>query len=229
MEAYVVFLGDKLPYRTNAKDAGKILEHTYSFEVSKREYRTFLTAFLKRFQKRMTPQAQSVVLEMYTNLYDLYNNIEKLSLSSEDKDVIDESDLDIVTTCSHNISSFNFIDELGNRNITGAMKILDELLSRGETFYSLIGLLRIQFLNLLKASQMLKKGESSSTVCQKLGIFPFKRGLFMQQIKNFSSRKLFQNIKILSHYDFISKSTSLSSDHLMQMLVIELCTDEQTQ
>lgn len=42
LEAYVIFLSSKLPFRSNMKNMEKIISHTYSFEVSKNEYRTYL-------------------------------------------------------------------------------------------------------------------------------------------------------------------------------------------
>jgi len=224
-EAYIIFISEKFPFRMNTKNIEKIISRTYSFDIPRREFRSYLSLFLKKFGKRMTTSAQSIVLEMYSNLYDLYNNVEKLSHSSDDRDVIDESDLDIITTCAHNVTSFQFVDALASRNINRALEMLQDLLSKGDTFYSLIGLIRIQFLNLLKANQMQKKGMPSSTICQQLRIFPFKRDLFIRQTKNFTSKKLLQNIRTLSYFDYMSKNTSLSPEHLIQMLVIELCTE----
>jgi DNA polymerase III subunit delta len=225
LEAYVIFTSRSLPYRSSAKQIEKILSRTYHFEVPKKDFRSFLEVFLKNFQKRMTPRAQAMVLELYTSLYDLHHNIEKLALAVEDRELIEEKDLDVLTTCSHTISSYVFLDKLGRRDTASALGLLRDLMARGETFYSLIGLMRSQFITFLKADQMLKNEVPASDVCQGLGIYPFKRDLFLEQLKKFSQKKLVKNIKILSNFDYLSKSSSLDPEHLMEMLVIELCTD----
>ncbi|MCK5706967.1 MAG: DNA polymerase III subunit delta [Candidatus Aureabacteria bacterium] len=225
LEAYIVFTSNSFPYRINTKGIDKIISRSYSFDVSKRDFRYFLHQFLKNVNKRMTDTAQDMILEMYTNLYDLHNNIEKLALVSDDREIIDENDLEIATTCSHDIHSFTFIDELAGRNITKTLRLLKELLSKGESFYSLIGLIRYHFINLLKAKQMLKKGTSKEKIFQDLWVAYFKRDLFMRQTQKFSLKKLFSNIQILSRFDHMSKTTSIIPEHLMQMLVIELCND----
>jgi DNA polymerase III subunit delta len=223
LEAYVIFVSENPPFRPQTKNIEKILGRTYSFVIDKKELRSYLKQFLKKFQKRMSTQAEETFLEMYTSLYDIHNNLEKLSLAVEDREIIEEKDLDICTSFSHDTNIFLLTDSIRGRNVPDAFRCIEELMLVDKDTAKLIGFIRTDMIKTLRAKLLLEKNEPAADICEEMRIPYFKRDLFLKQTKSLTVKKICQQVSSLSRFDYLSKTSSLSPEHLMQMLIVELC------
>ena len=211
------------PWSTNSKDSIKLLEYSYDFSITKTEYSHYLDYFLKQNKKRATDSAKRIILNMYSNLYDMKNNIEKLSLYTDKRNLIDVEDLNILTTASQSISSFYFLDSLFEKNTSKALHTLKMLYRQGESIYSLVGLIRMQIIKFIKIKYALIKKKDINSLLTSINIPAYKKNDIIRQAKNFSIQELIKNLQMLSNFDYKVKTSALTPEHSMEMLVIEFC------
>jgi len=219
----IIIYSNKFPWNTNSKNIENLIKNTYDFTLKKTEYSQFLEHFLKKNQKRITNEARQIILDITTNLYDLKNNIEKISLNADEREIIDVKDLNVLTTSGQSVNTYYFIDSLFERNINTSLKISQKLLKQGENIFAIIGLIRTYLIKLIKIKYGLLKKENLNTLFIKSNIPIYKKQIVLKQLKNLTLQKLIKNLQILSLYDFKLKTSSISQEHILKMIIIEFC------
>lgn len=178
----------------------------------------------KQYKKTIAAKAAQTIAEnVGNNLAILDKHIEKLSIYLGDRGSIDEKDVEALVGIDRNRTIFELTDAVAQRNVTIALKTLNQMLIHGEDSVKIISLLAWQMKRLWRAKQMLHKGENESKVASELQVIPFFAKRFFEQVKLFTEEDLTKKYALLLETDVKSKTSSFSMQLLLELLVYKLC------
>lgn len=185
----------------------------------------WIIARAQHYQKKVSPVvARRLIEDVGNNLAILDRHLEKLSIYAENKATIDEEDIDSLVGIDRTRTIFELTDAVAQRNVTLALKILQQMLVHGEDSSKIIGLLSWQIKRLWMAKQILKQGGSEQSVVAELKIVPLFARRFFEQVKLCSEEDLSKKHALLLETDISTKSSSLENRLLLEFLVYRLCT-----
>ncbi|TVL99412.1 MAG: DNA polymerase III subunit delta [Candidatus Brocadia sp. WS118] len=178
----------------------------------------------RQYKKEITALAtQKLVEDVGGNLAILDKHLEKLSVYVDGKTTIDERDVDALVGVDRDRTVFELTEAVAQRNVTLALKVLIQMLSHGEDSARIISLLAWQIKRLWRAKQLLQQGENEQKVASELQLIPFFAKRFFEQVKRYSEEDLAKNHALLLETDLKSKTSSLSTHLLLELLVYRLC------
>lgn len=170
-----------------------------------------------------TRAAQKLVEDVGNNLAILDKHIEKLSIYLGDRASIDEKDIDALVGVDRDRTVFELTDAVAQKNVTLALKILNQMLTHGEDSVRIISLLAWQMKRLWRAKQILNGGGDESKVVSELQIIQFFAKRFFEQVKLYTEEDLTKKYALLLEVDVKSKTSSFSPQLLLELLVYKLC------
>lgn len=178
----------------------------------------------RHYKKEITVlAAQRLVDDVGNNLAILDKHLEKLSIYQSGKTTIDERDVDALVGVDRSRTIFELTDAVAQRDVALALKVLSQMLTHGEDSVRIISLLAWQIKRLWRAKQMLNQGGSEQKVASELQIIPFFAKRFFEQVKLYTEKDLVKNHALLLETDVKSKTSSLSTQLLLELLVYKLC------
>lgn len=178
----------------------------------------------KHYKKEITARAaQRLIDDAGNNLAILDKHLEKLSIYLGEKATIDERDVDALVGVDRNRTVFELTDAVAQKNVTSALKILSQMLAHGEDSVRIVSLLAWQIKRLWRAKQILNQGGNEQKVTSELQIIPFFAKRFFEQVKFYTEENLMKNHALLLETDIKSKTSSFSTQLLLELLVYKLC------
>lgn len=153
-----------------------------------------LTAWVqKKFAENGKQVAGNICEYLWENvgndLWQLKNEIEKLSLYCEDRD-LEKTDIDLLTHGNIHTTIFKFVETIGKKDKKASLLILQGLADSGEELMFIFHMLVRQTRMLTLTCDLLKKGENQFSLGKKLKIPPFAIKNTIEQAKNFDLEKL---------------------------------------
>jgi len=130
-------------------------------------------------------------------------------------------DVDRVSIVSAQGSVFELVDALGTGDGKKAQKVLHQLLENADAF-ELWGMVIRQFRLLVQAREILDENGSQSDVQEELGLHDYVAGKVTNQARRFSLSKLEDIYHTLLEIDEGAKTSQVSLDLALDMLVVEL-------
>ena len=184
----------------------------------------WVAAFLKERGKTLDKAAfNTLALLAGEGLEVLQNELEKLSLYSQDASVITLEMVQDIVTKNTEINVFNLIDNIAEKKGQKALELLETSLIMGEVPMKLISLLIRQYRLILAAKDMVSQGFSEKQIREKLSIQPFVLKKVLMQGRRFSDEQLVNALEKLLETEFLLKSSGGGPNELMENLVIGLC------
>ncbi|MBE7446542.1 MAG: DNA polymerase III subunit delta [Planctomycetia bacterium] len=178
----------------------------------------------RHYKKEITAlAAQKLVDDVGNNLAILDKHLEKLSIYLSEKTTIDERDVDALVGVDRSRTVFELTDAVAQRNVAQALKVLSQMLTHGEDSVRIISLLAWQIKRLWRAKQILNQGGNEQKVTSELQIIPFFAKRFFEQVKLYTEEDLVKNHALLLEADVKSKTSSLNTQLLLELLVYRLC------
>lgn len=178
----------------------------------------------KHYGKTITTLvAQRLVEDAGNNLAILDKHLEKMAVYLDEKSTIDEKAVDALVGVDRNRTVFELTNAVAQRNVTLALKILDQMLTHGEDSIRIISLLAWQIKRLWRAKQILKQGGNEQKVASELQIVQFFAKRFFEQVKLYTEDDLKRKYELLLETDVKSKTSSFNTQLLLELLVYKLC------
>lgn len=154
----------------------------------------------------LTPsQAKTLAESVGPDLWQLSQEIEKLSIYSQGKPLTDET-LDTMVSSNITTSIFKLTDSLGLKQPQQALKILHQLLERGENLIQIIAMITRHFRILIQTQEGLNQKMSPTAIAKNIKQHPFVIQNSIRQVKNFSSTQLKELYKQLLDIDIHIKT-----------------------
>lgn len=149
-----------------------------------------------------------------SSLYDLENEIKKLSTFTQRKEITNE-DMDTALIKSIDKNIFDLLEAVSNNNSDKAIEIFNDIYAMNEPIGKIIFMISRQFRLLNAIKQYLSRGYSQSEIGLKLGIKPYELSKLIKGVNSFSLKRLNQILEDILATDKTMKTKS--SDHKLEM------------
>lgn len=177
---------------------------------------------VEKYRKKMEPKGVALLLEAVgNNLFELSNELEKLSIYVQDKELIDLRDIENVVGYTKTENVFQLNQAIGEKKLNRALKILKDLfLSKGKET-SIIFMLGDHFLKLYQIKASAEK--NMYNLAHLLRIYHGSVQEYQNQAKNFSLEQLEKGLSLIYQADLDLKLGKMPQKFIVELLIYELC------
>jgi len=157
-------------------------------------------------------------------LYDLENEIIKISnyLGNRNEVTIEDIDKITVKTLQNNI--FKLVDSIGQKKGDVALSILNEMLLENEPLQVILHMIIRQLRLLMMAKLLIEKGYGHGTIAQKMKVHSFVAQKLVSQSKNFTLEELKNGLEEGLKVDTDIKKGRIESKLAVEVLIVKFAT-----
>ena len=193
---------------------GKILEFNEDINIDnliKKELKNYVIDYqtLNLFKNRVG-----------TNPLIIENEINKIKLYKNDKEITKEDILN-VTTKTIEIDIFKLIDDIVKGNKDSAIEIYHEMLKVNEEPLKIVIMLANQFRIMYQSKELMLKGYTEKDIASLLKIHPYRVKLALQNSRNYSSKTLLKYLNDLADIDIRIKTGKLNKDLALELFILK--------
>ncbi|MBP2653883.1 MAG: polymerase delta subunit [Firmicutes bacterium] len=191
-----------------------------------KEVRPWIVAKLDELGKKMANDALEHVMAAISlmpqiSLGFLNGELEKIALYSKGRVISLAEVLSVMATVPE-VSVFTMVEAVSQKQLSRALKLLEEQLSTGENSIRLLLLLARQVRLLWQARELTDKGLNSGLVADKLGVPPFVGDKLVRQSRGFTAAKLQATVVALANADRDLKS-GRADNFVLERVIIDMC------
>jgi len=173
--------------------------------------------------KLSSPAIQLLINACGDNLMFLNNTMEKLSLLSDEGQVIDEADVEKLYDECHDYSGFDLAEALSKKDLKKVLDIYFELYEENPyQSAELLGLLNWQIKRIYEAKKLMIAGVQKDEIARKLKLRPYFLNRFLSQVAAFKENNLKDCIQFLFETDKDIKTGKVSVKAAMEMLLLKI-------
>lgn len=163
-----------------------------------------------------------LVTAIGSDLQQLCTELEKLACYST-TDKITSADVELMVSKTAELSVFELVDAIGERNYSKAIKMAREMVFLGEPVIKLLFMIARQFRLLLRAREMHEQGHIGQQIAGQLQVHPFVAQKCVKQARNFSLTELKEAMQQILSTDSDIKTGRQEAPLALELLIIELC------
>lgn len=186
----------------------------------------WVAGYLKRADKKITVEAVQTLLERVgTDMETLTGELEKLIGYTGDREQIENSDVDAVSsgiTVSH---IFDMIDAVALGEQEKAMRLYSDLVENKEAPMSILYLFSRHINILMQMKELTGLGVSSGDIAKAIGIPPFTVKKYAAQAKLFKMKKLRQMMEDRADYEEQFKNGKIGDQLAVELFLIQALTN----
>lgn len=187
------------------------------------EYPKWVESRFNKNNKSIQPEALEILVSRTKqNLRDLNNEVEKILLATEDKREITLKDVSFLTGSTREFTVFELQKSIAERNISKAIKILNNILSVDRQEMLMIAIFSKFFINLLKISDEFRNGAPPQVLASKLGISTYQFNDYVIALKNYLPEDIENAITSLCNTDLKMKSSISDGLMVMQNMLFDI-------
>lgn len=210
----------------NIKKAGELVELN---KISDRDLIKWVEKTFKKNKKKISKGdinyfVQSIGYSEYNNektLYDMENEIIKLSNYVGDRENISKDDIDKNITKSLENNIFKLLDSIGRKNPTIALKVLNEMIIGNEPIQRIMFMIIRQIRLLFMSRLLIEKGYSQGDIAKKMGVHSFSAQKIIRQSRSFTCKELEETLKKCLKADMGIKKGLINNKLAVETLIIE--------
>ena len=226
LDSYLILNMDKLDARTPLGKCKILKKEHILYEIDKKsnDISLFIDYKLKELGNlSMDNDLRIFLIKSFpVNLRLLANNLDKMAAFNGYNSVLSLNDIKVINTFEPEANHFGFVDAIVERNREKVLKLKDNILSKKDNVFMLIGLLRWQFQALIRGMQLKINNENNDVICSACKVPPFKRNFFLNNLQKYSEKEIGRKYKMIADADFALKSSSVSDTHIFEMLLYDL-------
>jgi len=222
-------------HRKEIEKIGKVIECT---RLKGKALVSWLKSRMKEKGKTLSEEAADYLIEVVgDHLYDLDSALEKVFLSVGEKQSVEVSDIEEITSEVKVSTVFDLTDAIGHQSLEKALGILEKTMESkavvfrkeeegsrlGDPIPVLLSMMAKQYWSMLVIKQMSSHQGDIGALAKELGTSPWNIKKLMDQGKNFSEASLQEGILKCHQADLAIKRSRGPKDLLMEKLVIDLC------
>jgi DNA polymerase-3 subunit delta len=157
------------------------------------------------------------------SLLDLVNELEKIQINIHPRLKITLEDVQSVTSISKQFNIFELCNAVGEKKFPRAITILNKLLDQGESPTGMIIQLMRHFVNLMKISENIRRGNQSTSELMKVtGLTYYFVNDMMKQSRNFLAGQYRNSFSYLAEADSHLKTGYQKPGLVMELLLYKL-------
>jgi DNA polymerase-3 subunit delta len=224
-------------WKKHRKDIEKVGKYIEFARLKGRALIPWMKNRMSEKGKTLSEEAADYLVEIVgDHLYDIDNALEKLFLSTGEKQKIELPDVEEITTEVRISTVFDLTDAIGHQNLEKALGILGKAMESGAISFKkeqdpskmdpvplLLSMMAKQYWSMLVIKQMSFPHREVGELAEELGTSPWKIKKLMDQGKSFSEASLREGIQKCHQTDLAVKRSRGPKDLLMEKLVIDLC------
>ncbi len=189
-----------------------------------------LTAWIERKARELgktiePPAIGLLVTAVGNNLNQLQAELEKLSCYSC-TGKITVSDVEFMVSKTAEISIFDLVDSVGERNYKKAIRMAREMIVAGEAAARILFMIARQFRLIIRAKVYQQMGYAEKQITGQLQVHPFAAQKCIKQARNFSLPELKMALEKVLSADSDIKSGRQEPNLALELLIIALCEKE---
>ncbi|MDK2918281.1 MAG: polymerase subunit delta [Candidatus Petromonas sp.] len=156
-------------------------------------------------------------------LYDIENEIKKLSGFTADKNIIELDDIERIATKPIENNIFLLVDAVAEKKGDLALKVINQMLSSGEAEGRILYMIIRQFKILNQAKLMVEKGYTTIAIAPKLSLPQYIVRKYLKQAGAFTDRELLQILNKALQTEKNIKTGRMSPKLAIEVFVSECC------
>ncbi|MDI6603585.1 MAG: DNA polymerase III subunit delta [Thermoanaerobacteraceae bacterium] len=146
--------------------------------------------FIRKYGKTIKkPLAEFIVKNCGTDLYRIFNEVNKIIAYSEN-DEVSEKDIKAVVCVDLHENIFNLVNSIGLKKEAEAIYLLNRMINNGESGIVILSMIIRQFRNILKVVYLMQKNIDKKEYAARLSIHSFAVKDILIQSKMFSFKEL---------------------------------------
>lgn len=217
----LIFIGEKLDMRTTfaqqLKKSCIIVEFKNLYDNQMPEW---IKKRIRHYNKTITDSAARLIADYVGNsMREIDSELEKICLFINDKDIIDVEDVSAVVGMSKSFNVFALQKAIGERKISDALFIMENMLNRGESPIGIIAILTKYFhkLWLIRSANL-----TSSGICDVFKMQKFAAEEYEKSARNFTVEEIEKAIMQLTKADENLKTSSIDENLVMTLLIYSI-------
>ncbi len=215
---------DKLDERKKVVKLLKKQEAVVSFpEMDANTLRSWVLKQARKLNCEMDEAAaDALIMNAGTNLQHLVQELEKLSLYAGEERMITSGMIEQLTARTVEQNIFLLVDEIVKQNVSRALSIFRELLSRREEPIKILMLIARQFRIIMQVKELSSMGYTNRQIAGQIGQHPYAVKVASDQAKNYSIKQLQWMIDKLAETDYQMKTGRIDKILAIELAVLEL-------
>lgn len=175
--------------------------------------------FLQNYNKKMNKNEVIYFIQCVGNdLFFINSELMKL-INYSSNELISKNDIDEICSKSIEMNVFNLISAMGNKNVSLAMSIYENLIYNKVSPFLILSMISRQFRILLQVKYLLKKNEHIKSISKQLNLKEFIVRDAILQSKNFTIKSLLLAINECLDIDFKIKTGILQDELAIQIII----------
>jgi DNA polymerase-3 subunit delta len=234
----LVFSGQTIgPWKKNRNEIEKVGKYIEFTRLKGRALVFWVHHRMSEKGKTLSEGAANYLIDVVgDHLYDLDNALEKVFLSTGEKQRIELPDVEEIATEVKMSTVFDLTDAIGHQNLEKALGILEKAMESGAISFKkeqdpskmdpvplLLNMMAKQYWSMLVMKEISVHQSEAGELAKVLGTSPWNIKKLMDQGKNFSKISLREGIFKCHQTDLAIKKSRGPKDLLMEKLVIDLC------
>ena len=206
-QSYFIFEADELaPTHPLIKLAEKCGKHIHSAEAGRETGLEAIRTKLKRFGKKITPDAWQTLEDRLGGSLRLMDLAADQLILYAEGDVIDEIAVQTLTREFLRYEPFDLTEALAAKDIEKAIKIFHFFYELSGDITSIVGVIHWQLKRIWQAKRMLTQGGGRDEMIKILKVPPYRLAGFLNQVKQFDFRQVEKLLSQLGYMDWNSKT-----------------------
>ena len=156
------------------------------------------------------------------NLEILNMEIEKIKTYKNDDKLITKTDILNLTNFNIDVSSYNFVDQIIQKNKDAAIKIYDELLIMHDDPAKVIALLASKFRIIYQSIVLKKMGYSFNGIMETLDVKEYPLKLALEASMRTTEEEMLNKLLELANLEIDIKTGSINSNLGMQLFILNI-------
>ena len=226
------------PWKGHRKEVEKVGKVTEYARLKGRALVSWMKNRMKEKGKTLSEEAADYLVEVVGDrLYDVENALEKVFLTAGEKQTVELSDMEEITSEVKVSTVFDLTDAIGHQNLEKALGILEKAMESkavsfrkeeeeskvGDPVPVLLSMMARQYWSMLVIKQMSSHQGDVGELARGLRTSPWNIRKLIDQANNFSEASLREGILKCHRIDLAVKRSRGPKDLLMEKLVIDLC------
>lgn len=199
---------------------GQVVEFS---SLKGKELNDWIDRKARNLGKIIEPAAMAgLVTAAGSDLQQLSNEIEKLSCYSNSEKITVSDVVEMVSKTAE-LSIFELVDAVGERNYKKAIKMAREMVFLGEPVIKIIFMIARQFRLIIRAKDLHNRGYADKQVAGQIQVHPFVAQKCIKQSRNFSMTELKLAMEKILAADSDIKTGRQEPMLSLELLIISLC------
>lgn len=154
------------------------------------------------------------------DMQSISNECNKIIDYCTDKGCVEKNDIDNILTHSLSSKVFEMLDNVAQKSLDTALKMLDEMLALKEPVPRILVLIARHVKIMLQIKLYLKEGISQNEISKRTGVYYIYK--YLKQSEDFSIEKLEECMELCGKADLEIKSTGISDKLILEKLIVEI-------